>query len=99
MTVQLRRYEVGADRLEAFVAWWREHLVPARRAAGFEIEFAYAIPATGEFLWVVSVPGGPEAFASAERDYLGSPERVAAMAALPAPIANQRVDTATTVFA
>ncbi|WP_157007464.1 NIPSNAP family containing protein [Agromyces laixinhei] len=71
MTVQLRRYEVGVDRLDAFVAWWRGHLAPARRAAGFEIEFAYALPAAGEFVWAVSVPGGQEAFARAEHDYLG----------------------------
>ncbi|MRX45248.1 hypothetical protein [Agromyces kandeliae] len=99
MTVQLRRYEVGADRLDAFVVWWREHLVPARRAAGFEIEFACAVPASGEFVWAVSTPGGPDGFARAERVYVDSPERSAAMAALPAPIASGRVDAAITVTA
>ncbi|GAA2025984.1 hypothetical protein GCM10009819_06330 [Agromyces tropicus] len=99
MTVQLRRYEVGADALDAFVDWWREHLVPARRAAGFEIEFACALPGTGEFVWAVSTPGEPEQFAGAEQAYLNSPQRSAAMDALPAPIVSRRVDVAITLVA
>jgi hypothetical protein len=89
-TVQLRRYRIVAGELEAFLAWWRERLVPARAAHGFTVEFAYTIPETDEFVWAVSVAGDREAFRRIDEGYAASPERAAAFDGVP-----QRIDTAT----
>jgi hypothetical protein len=67
MTVQLRWYEVGADRLDAFTPWWGDHLVPAWLASGFVLEFGYALLEPGEFIWAASVDGDRDDFAAAER--------------------------------
>lgn len=89
-TIQLRRYRIVAGELDAFVAWWRDLVVPARTAHGFSVEFAYAVPETNEFVWAVSVAGDREAFRAIDERYASSPERAAAFAGQP-----QRIDTAT----
>jgi hypothetical protein len=93
-TVQVRRYRIVRDELEPFVAWWRERLVPARLAHGFQVDFAYAIPENDEFLWAVSVPGDAEDFRRIDEAYAISPERAAAFEDVP-----QRIDTATITLA
>ncbi|MET0726015.1 MAG: hypothetical protein ABWY36_06660 [Leifsonia sp.] len=79
-TVQLRRYDLKPDLVDEFLAWWPSRLVPARRAHGFEIEFAYLNRSTNEFTWAVSVEGDAEQFAAVESGYITSPERDAAFA-------------------
>lgn len=88
VTRQLRRYQLTPDTLDEFVRWWRDDLVPVRRAYGFDIPFACVVPETAELVWVVALPGDETAFAEAERRYNQWPERVAAMARQPvAPVA------------
>jgi hypothetical protein len=77
-TTQLRRYVLVEGKLDAFLPWWQEKLVPARRAYGFTVEFGYAIPETDEFVWAVSLPGDAEHFAEVEAAYIAGPERAAA---------------------
>lgn len=93
-TVQLRRYHLEPGESDAFVAWWREVLVPIRVACGFRIEFGYLLAGTDEFLWAVSVAGTREAFERVEAAYVDSPERAGVFANL-----KERVRTRTVNFA
>lgn len=77
-TIQLRRYVVADGLLEEFTGWWRALLVPAREVYGFAIEFAYALPESGEFVWAVALPGDRDHFRQVEEAYIASPERATA---------------------
>ena len=74
MDHQLRIYTVAPGRLDDFLALWRDHVVPARRAHGFEVVSAYVNRETSEFSWVVR---HPDDFAAADERYYASPERAA----------------------
>jgi hypothetical protein len=87
-TVQLRRYRIVAGELPAFVEWWRSRLLPARRAFGFTLESALVVPETDEFVWAVSTPGGPDAFAAVDAAWTASPERAAAFEGVPQRVAS-----------
>jgi hypothetical protein len=82
-TIQLRRYELVPEERDAFLAWWRERLLPVRKAHGFEIVFAYLLADTDEFIWAVSYDGDAEEFKRAEDEYLKAPDREAAFAGIP----------------
>jgi hypothetical protein len=82
-TIQLRRYELVPGERDAFLAWWRERLLPVRKAHGFEIVFAYLLADTDEFIWAVSYDGDAEEFKRAEDEYLKAPDREAAFAGIP----------------
>ena len=74
-TVQLRRYDLPAEVVDEFLAWWRDLLVPAREAFGFSIEFAYLVPEKNEFVWATSVEGDRKQFEAVEAAWMASPER------------------------
>ncbi len=74
MDCQLRIYRLHPGRLGDFLALWREHVVPAREAHGFEVLSAFVNPETEEFVWIVR---HPEDFAAADARYYASPERAA----------------------
>lgn len=76
MDCQLRLYVVKPDRLDAFLALWRDHVVPAREACGFEVLSAYANRETDEFAWVVRY-AGEDGFEAGDARYYASPERAA----------------------
>lgn len=90
-TVQLRRYELVDGVLDDFVEWFGTHIVHAREAEGFAIEFAYADREAGEFVWAVSVAGDAERFAAVEEAYLASDSRAAAFAGQPTRVATSHV--------
>jgi hypothetical protein len=90
-TVQLRRYELVDGVLDDFVEWFGTHIVPAREAEGFAIEFAYADREAGEFVWAVSVAGDAERFAAVEEAYLASDSRAAAFVGQPKRVAASHV--------
>ncbi len=85
-TVQIRRYELAPGAFDDFVAWWEEHFPKLRTEYGFNIEFAYGLRETDEFVWAVSAPGdraeferlmGPyNASEERERAFAGQPERI-----------------------
>jgi antibiotic biosynthesis monooxygenase (ABM) superfamily enzyme len=86
-TVQLRRYRIVDGELDAFVAWWRTRLLPAREAFGFRLESALVVPETQEFVWSVSVAGDESEFARLDAAWTASPERAAAFEGVPQRVA------------
>ncbi|MFF2493173.1 hypothetical protein [Agromyces sp. NPDC058064] len=90
-TVQLRRYQIVPGEYEAFISWFVATMPPVRRATGFEVEFAYGVPETSEFVWAVSVAGDREEFERVEAAYVVSPERAGAFAGIPERIASKEI--------
>lgn len=86
-TIQLRTYTIVDGEFDAFLSWWREWMPRVRAEAGFDIEFAYAVRESNQFVWAVSVPGDEAAFVELETTYLASKERAAAFAGQPQRIA------------
>ena len=76
MDHQLRIYRLKPGRLASFLTLWRDHVVPARRANGFDVVGAWVDEETGEFAWVVRYTGA-DGFAAGDARYYASPERVA----------------------
>jgi hypothetical protein len=98
-TIQLRRYTLVEGEYEAFVAWWEKWMPRVRPAAGFEIEFAYGLPETNEFVWAVSAEGDEEAFLALEKAYLASEARAEAFAGVPQRVAVYDIGFVATRFA
>ena len=76
MEYQLRTYELREGAMDEFLALWRDHVVPARRACGFEVVGAWVDRETGTFTWVAAHPA-PAGIDAAERAYLDSPQKAA----------------------
>lgn len=76
MLCQLRRYTVRDGAMDEFVALWRDHVVPAREAHGFEVLGAWNDASDGTFTWVVGHPA-PDGWEAADRAYYDSAERAA----------------------
>lgn len=98
-TIQLRRYTLVEGEYEAFVDWWQGCMPRVRPAAGFEIEFAYGIPESNEFVWAVSAEGDEEAFLALEKEYMASDARAEAFAGVPQRVAVSDVKIVATRFA
>ena len=75
--VQLREYRIRPGELDQFVSEWQELLAPLRRSIGFEILGAWTAPEEDRFIWLLSHPGGWDAFADGDKAYFASPERKA----------------------
>ncbi len=78
-TVQLRRYQILPDQMDAFVDWW-DSVRDARERYGFEVLFAFVDESTNQFVWAVASDGD---FDEIERIYMDSPERAAVFAGVP----------------
>ncbi len=91
-TVQLRRYRVIDDLYEDFLAWWQATMPALRTSAGFTVEFAYAIPASHEFVWAVSAPGTAEDFLRLETEYQAANERSGIFAGLPQRLRETQIE-------
>lgn len=74
MERQLRVYQLEPARIDEFVALWRDHIVPARNAAGFNVEGAWLSREDAGFAWVIGYYG-PKTFAEASRAYYESEAR------------------------
>jgi hypothetical protein len=74
MLCQHRRYHVREGAMDEFVALWRDHIVPAREAHGFQVLGAWNDPEDGTFIWVVCHEA-PDGWEAADRQYYESPER------------------------
>jgi NIPSNAP len=77
MATQLREYRIVDAGLAQFVEVWRTHLAPLRRSLGFEIDGAWTVAGESRFVWLLSHPGGWDAFEESDRRYFASPERAA----------------------
>jgi hypothetical protein len=73
---QLRIYRLREGAVDEFLALWHEHVVPARRALGFEVVGAWLDREAREFAWVVSHPA-PDGIEAAERAYFDSAPKAA----------------------
>jgi NIPSNAP len=74
MLVQVRTYKIKPGLMAEFVDLWRDHIVPARAAHGYEVVGAWNDEEDGTFTWVVSHPA-PDGWDVAEQAYYNSPER------------------------
>ena len=74
MLSQLRRYRVRTEDWDEFVALFFEHIVPARKALGFQVDGPWGDRSDGTFAWVVSHEA-PDGWDAVERAYYESPER------------------------
>lgn len=90
-TIQLRRYTLVDGEYDAFVAWWEGCMPRVRLDAGFEIEFAYGLRETNEFVWAVSAGGDQEAFLALEKQYMASDARAEAFAGVPQRVAEYNI--------
>jgi hypothetical protein len=73
MLVQVRTYKIKPGDMEEFVALWRDHIVPARAAHGFQVLGAWNDD-DGTFVWVVGHEA-PDGWDAVEKAYYDSPER------------------------
>jgi hypothetical protein len=74
MIWQLRTYQLRPGHMDAFLALWRDHVVPARKAVGFEVKGGWYDETDAVFVWLV----GHEALDGWERvehDYYASGAR------------------------
>jgi hypothetical protein len=71
---QVRVYRIKPGKLEAFVREWRENVAPLRQRFGFEVLGAWASTEDDTLVWIIGHDGD---FASADRAYYASRERVA----------------------
>ena len=76
MREQLRLYQLDPARIDEFITLWREQIVPARRAAGFEVRGAWVSRAEAGFAWVVAYQG-KGSFEKADARYYESKARKA----------------------
>ena len=72
--VQLRLYTIDKGRLDDFATAWHAGVYPLRRKLGYEIPFAAKIPATNQFIWLLTYEG-PETWDNKEAGYYASAER------------------------
>ena len=70
MTWQLRIYGVSEGAWDAWVREWREHVLPLRRAPGFDVLGPWRTEDC-HFVWLV----GHDDFAAADAAYYASAER------------------------
>jgi hypothetical protein len=90
-TIQLRTYTIVDGEFDAFLEWWKEWMPRVRPAAGFAIEFAYAVRESNQFVWAVSVEGDEAAFLELESSYMASQGRAEAFAGVPQRVAVSKV--------
>jgi len=72
MQWELRLYRAKDGELDAFVREWRQHVLPLRRAKGFDVLGPW-VAEDGRFVWIL----GHEDLAAADAAYYASPERAA----------------------
>ena len=72
--VQLRLYTIDKGRLDDFAQAWHTGVYPLRRKLGYQIPFAAKIPATNQFIWLLTYDGA-DTWEHKEAAYYASPER------------------------
>ena len=72
MQWELRMYRAKEGHLDTFVDEWKAHVLPLRRAKGFEVLGPW-VAEDGQFVWLV----GAEDLAAQDAAYYASAERVA----------------------
>ncbi len=72
MQWELRLYRAKEGELDAFVHEWRRHVLPLRRANGFDVLGPW-VTADDRFVWIL----GHDDLTGADEAYYASPERAA----------------------
>ena len=70
---ELRIYTVKPGAMDAWVADWRQHVYPLRRALGFTVPAAWVVPDKDLFVWLLDYDG--DDFETANQAYYDSPKR------------------------
>jgi hypothetical protein len=71
---QLRIYTVRPGRFDAWLAEWRERVVPLRRRFGFRVLGPWVDEETRTFVWLLEYDG-EDGFEAADERYYTSDER------------------------
>ena len=74
MKSQLRIYTINRSELQRFAYEWKKKVLPLRIEHGFEIEAAWTIESTNQFVWLISYDG-VEKWQVKEENYYASLER------------------------
>ena len=70
----LRLFTIDKGRLDEFSEAWVKTVYAQRTKMGMKIPFAAKIPATNQFLWLITY-SGTDPFEKIEQAYYNSPER------------------------
>ena len=68
-------YTVKPGVMEAWLAEWREHVLPLRLKHGFSIPAAWVVESENRFVWLLEYRG--DDYETANEAYYASPERQA----------------------
>jgi hypothetical protein len=71
--VELRVYAVKPGAMDAWVAEWRELVVPLREQLGFSVPGAWVVDDEDRFVWLLAYDG--DDYEAANEAYYASPER------------------------
>ena len=74
MKAQPRIYTIDRGQLQQFAHEWKEKVLPLRIEHGFEIEAAWTIESTNQFVWLISGERVEE-WQAKEENYYTSLER------------------------
>jgi hypothetical protein len=74
MIWQLRTYRLRPGHLDAFLALWRNHIVPARQALGFVVKGGWYDEADAVFVWLIGHEA-PNGWEEVEQNYHASGAR------------------------
>lgn len=76
MTTQLRTYTIRPGTMDQWVIEWKEKVKPLREQLGFEIQGAWVVPETSQFVWIMAY-NGPKEWEDLDAAYFTAPERKA----------------------
>lgn len=75
MYLELRVYAVKPGAMDAWVAEWRQLVVPLRERLGFKVPAAWVVEGQDRFVWMLVYDGND--YEKANEAYYESPERKA----------------------
>jgi hypothetical protein len=71
---QLRVFTINRDKMADFTRVWQEGVLPLRRKQGFTVPFAWTVPETNQFFWLLCY-AGPEGWEAKDEAFYASEER------------------------
>ncbi len=76
MITQLRTYTIHPGVMDQWVIEWKEQVKPLREKLGFEIQGAWTVSETSQFVWIMAY-SGPKKWEDLDAAYFTAPERKA----------------------
>jgi hypothetical protein len=74
MVTQIRIYTINRGELHQFENEWRAKIRPLRLELGFQVDGAWLLEETNQFVWLLSYDG-PESWEAKDAAYYASPTR------------------------